>query len=159
VYRSFDVVSPWSVGRYTSDGSADTYRLEHIEPDLAELDPLDIEYMPVVFPGFSWHNLNGAALNQIPRRGGAFYWRQVYNAIDAGSPMVYGAMFDEVDESTAFFKATPTQGELPTQGTFLSLDADGDNLPSDWYLKLAGAASQALRSEIVATPELPIAKP
>jgi len=73
--------------------------------------------------------------------------------------MLYGAMFDEVDESTAFFKATPTQGELPTQGTFLSLDADGDNLPSDWYLQLAGAASRALRSEIVATPELPISKP
>ena len=159
VYRSFDVLSPWAVGRYTTDASADTFRQEQIEPDLAELTGLDVAYMPVVFPGFSWHNLNGAALNQIPRRGGAFYWRQVYNALDAGSHMLYGAMFDECDEGTAFFKAAASQGDLPTEGTFLSLDADGESLPSDWYLQLAGAATRALRGEIPTTVDLPLVKP
>ena len=65
--------------------------------------------MPVIFPGFSWHNLKATLpLNQIPRNGGTFYWRQVYNAISAGCTMLYGAMFDEVDEGTAMFKMAPT---------------------------------------------------
>jgi hypothetical protein len=156
VYRSFDVISPWSVGRYVDDAGADRFAKEHLTPDLAELKPLGIDYLPVVFPGFSWHNLNGDALNQIPRRGGAFYWRQVYNALKLGSDMLYGAMFDEVDEGTAFFKVAPAQADLPAQGTFLSLAADGKSLPSDWYLKLAGAATRALRGELAPTTSLPI---
>ena len=70
--------------------------------------------MPVVFPGFSWHNLRRRRLNQIPRRGGAFYWRQVWNAVDAGATMLKTAMFDEVDEGTAMFKLAPTAAKLPT---------------------------------------------
>lgn len=160
VYRSFDVLSPWAVGRYADDAGADTFREQRIAPDLAELAGTDIAYMPVVFPGFSWHNLNDEyPLNQIPRRGGAFYWRQVHNALQAGSTMLYGAMFDEVDEGTAFFKAAPSSDDLPEQGTFLALDADGESLPSDWYLRLGGAATRALRGEIAATPQLPIPKP
>jgi hypothetical protein len=159
VYRSFDVVSPWAVGRYANDAGADKFKTDYIAPDLAELKPLGKAYMPVVFPGFSWHNLNGAALNQIPRRGGAFYWRQVYNAVQAGSTMLYGAMFDEVDEGTAFFKVAPTQAALPAQGTFVAWDADGARLPSDWYLQLAGAATRTLRGELQLSATLPLTPP
>ncbi len=159
VYRAFDVVSPWSVGRYTNDAGADKFRTDHITPDLAELKPLNVGYMPVVFPGFSWHNLNGAALNQIPRRGGAFYWRQVFNALQAGSTMLYGAMFDEVDEGTAFFKIAPNRAALPAQGTFVAWDADGANLPSDWYLRLGGAATRSLRGELALSPQMPLKPP
>jgi hypothetical protein len=113
----------------------------------------------VVFPGFSWHNLNGAALNQIPRRGGAFYWRQVYNAVQAGSTSLYGAMFDEVDEGTAFFKVVPNRAALPVEGTFVAWDADGAKLPSDWYLQLAGAATHTLRGELTLSASLPLTPP
>jgi hypothetical protein len=127
---------------------------------LAELAPLGIDYLPVVFPGFSWHNLSdGAPLNQIPRRAGAFYWRQVYNALGAGSRMLYGAMFDEVDEGTAFFKVVARQEDLPVEGTFLPLAADGQALPSDWYLRLAGAATSALRSGAPIPETLPLTPP
>jgi hypothetical protein len=159
VYRAFDVVSPWSVGRYTNDAGADKFKTDHIVPDLAALKPLNVSYMPVVFPGFSWHNLNGDPLNQIPRRGGAFYWRQVYNAVQAGSTMLYGAMFDEVDEGTAFFKIAPSHAALPAQGTFVAWDADGATLPSDWYLRLGGAATQTLRGELAPSPQLPLKPP
>jgi hypothetical protein len=160
VYRSFDVLSPWAVGRYADDAGADNFRQTSIEPDLAELGPLGVGYLPVVFPGFSWHNLNRESpLNQIPRRGGAFYWRQVHNALAAGSTMLYGAMFDEVDEGTAFFKVATGPADLPAQGTFLALDADGHDLPSDWYLRLAGIATRTLRGELVLTPELPLSLP
>lgn len=159
IYRSFDVVSPWAVGRFADDAGADNFAKEHIAPDLAELEPLQVDYMPVVFPGFSWHNLNAGPLNQIPRRGGAFYWHQVYNAVKAGSNMLYGAMFDEVDEGTAFFKIVSQSSQLPAQGTFLALDADGQTLPSDWYLTLAGKATQTLRGEMPLSSSLPLTLP
>jgi hypothetical protein len=115
--------------------------------------------MPVAFPGFSWHNLKGdpSPPNQIPRNGGSFYWRQVYNAISAGCTMIYGAMFDEVDEGTAMFKLTPTPNGLPVEGTFVPLNMDGQALPSDWYLRVADQASRMLRGDIPRQAALPIA--
>lgn len=156
VFRSFDAISPWSVGRFGDDAGADDFHRKVTVPDLAEAARSGREYMPVVFPGFSWHNLNGGKLNQIPRRGGAFYWRQVYNAVAAGCPMIYGAMFDEVDEGTAMFKLAPTAAQLPAQGTFVPLDADGVKLPSDWYLRLANEAGKMLREEIPLQARPPI---
>src|SRR5207253_10479001 len=91
-------------------------------------------YMPVVFPGFSWHNLmKNATPNQIPRIRGEFLWRQAYNARVAGATMLKIAMFDEVNEATAIFKAASRRQDAPDQGYWLTLDADGATLPSDWY--------------------------
>jgi hypothetical protein len=156
VYRSFDILSPWSVGRYSSETGANSFRVNYLVPDLAECNTRGILYLPVVWPGFSWKNLNGGALNQIPRYGGRFYWRQVYNAIAAGAPCLYGAMFDEVDEGTAMFKLAPTPAELPAQGTFVPLNIDGEALPSDWYLRLAGEAGKMLRGETPLSSTRPI---
>jgi hypothetical protein len=148
VYRSFDIISPWSVGRYGRDSEADTFARDFIVPDLAETRKLGIDYLPVVFPGFSWHNLTGEKLNQFPRHGGKFYWRQVHNALQAGSTMLYCAMFDEVDEGTAVFKMATTSAELPAGTPLVPLNIDGFPLPSDWYLRLAGEATKMLRGEI-----------
>lgn len=156
VYRSFDVISPWAVGRYDDLAGANTFRTNLIVPDLAAARAAGADYMPVIFPGFSWFNLLGDPLNAIPRLGGTFYWRQAYNAIDAGADMLFVAMFDEVDEGTAMFKAAPTQNQVPVQGQFLSLDADGQALPSDWYLRLAGESSKMLRGDIALTQQIPI---
>jgi hypothetical protein len=156
VYRSFDIISPWAVGRYANNAGADNFRVNLIVPDLAEATNAGREYMPVIFPGFSWHNLTGGSLNQIPRNGGSFYWRQAYNAIRSGCTMIYGAMYDEVDEGTAMYKLAPTAAELPAQGTFMPLNIDGTNLPSDWYLRLAREASKMLRGEIPLQSTIPI---
>ncbi|MBE0545865.1 MAG: hypothetical protein IH623_31435 [Verrucomicrobia bacterium] len=156
VYRAFDIISPWAVGRYGNESGADNFKQNLIVPDLALTKNLGLDYMPVIFPGFSWHNLfPNNPPNQIPRQAGHFYWRQAYNAVSAGSTMIYGAMFDEVDEGTAMFKLAPTAAELPAQGTFVPLNIDGTNLPSDWYLRLAGAASRMLRSDIPLTAQRP----
>jgi len=157
VFRSFDVISPWSVGRYADDAGADNFAREVIAPDLVAAAAAGREYMPVIFPGFSWHNLKAGPLNQIPRRGGAFFWRQAGNAVAAGCPMIYGAMFDEMDEGTALFKLAPTSAQLPAQGTFVPLNIDGVNLPSDWYLRLAGEAGKMLRGEKPVQRAIPIA--
>ncbi len=39
---------------------------------------------------------------------------------------------------------------------FLPLEADGETLPSDWYLKLADYAGRMLRKEIAPTSARPI---
>lgn len=160
VFRSFDVLSPWAVGRYSDNSGADTFRTTKIVPDLADCTANGIDYLPVIFPGFSWANLKQNGLyNQTPRNGGSFYWRQAYNAVRSGCTMVYGAMFDEVDEGTAMFKCAPTAAQLPAQGTFVPLDIDGYNLGSDWYLRLADQAGKMLRGEIPVTSTIPITPP
>ena len=156
VYRSFDILSPWSVGRYSSNTGADNFRNNFIVPDLAAAHLAGRDYLPVIFPGFSWKNLNAGPLNQIPRNGGRFWWRQLYNAQNAGCNMIYGAMFDEMDEGTAMLKMAPTAAQLPAQGTFVPLNIDGEALPSDWYLRLAGEGGKMLRGEIPLTSTRPI---
>ena len=156
VYRAFDIISPWAVGRYGDNPGADGFKQNLIGPDLALTRSLGLDYMPVIFPGFSWHNLfSTSPPNGIPRNAGHFYWRQAYNAVSAGCTMVYGAMFDEMDEGTAMFKLAPTPAELPAQGTFVPLNLDGTNLPSDWYLRLAGAATKMIRGDSAVTAVRP----
>jgi hypothetical protein len=61
--------------------------------------------------------------------------------------MLYGAMFDEVDEGTAMFKLAPTHENAPAGVPLVTLDADGERVPSDWYLQLARQAQRRLRDQ------------
>jgi hypothetical protein len=145
VYRSFDAISPWSVGRFRDDEGMRRFYAEQVVGDLEETRSLGIGYMPVVFPGFSWHHMNPETrLNQIPRRGGRFLWSQVEQALAAGSTMLYGAMFDEVDEGTAMFKVAADRGAAPAGVPTVTLDIDGVPVPNDWYLRLAREAQLKL---------------
>ena len=116
-------------------------------------------YAPVAWPGFSWANLKGqpALLNQIPRLGGTFFWHQVAKLVDLGPQFLYVAMYDEVDEGTAMFKAAATVAEVPVSPGFLYLGIDGVALPSNWYLRLGGAAGRALRGWSGPVEPLPFA--
>lgn len=148
--RRADIVSPWTVGRYTNPKQAADYAQRTLAEDLRWCREHQLEYLPVVFPGFSWHNMfPNSPLNAIPRLGGQFLWTQYVEAKRAGATMIYQAMFDEVDEGTAIFKCTndPPVGE----SQFLTYEG----LPSDHYLKLVGAAARMLRGEIPATDEMP----
>jgi hypothetical protein len=158
VYRSYDVLSPWTVGRYNSLSGANNWRVNKIVPDLAAATAAGVDYMPVIWPGFSWYNLKAGTspLNQIPRLGGDFYWRQAYNCQLSGCSMIYTAMFDEVDEGTAMFKMAETANDLPAGVSMVPLDIDGTRLPSDWYLRLAGEANRMLRGEIPLQSTIPI---
>jgi len=150
VYRSLDAISPWAAGRFKDNNGADFFAQQRLIPDIAETSRLGIEYMPVVFPGFSWRHGAGWAskspLNQIPRHCGVFYQRQIDNAIKAGAQMLYTAMFDEINEGTAIFKLAVDPSQEPVGTDLFALDADGCRTAnSDMYLHLAGQATQGLR--------------
>jgi hypothetical protein len=155
-YKTMDVVQPWTVGRYRSVQQVDDWRRDVLDPDLAELRRNGQLYMPVIFPGFSWFNLNrDAPKNAIPRRSGEFLWRQAYQARAAGATSLKIAMFDEVNESTSMFKVASRRKDAPDQGFWLTLDADGRELPTDWYLRLAGEITRAFHDDRPLPAEMP----
>ena len=156
VYAHMDVIQPWTVGRYKDEPTAARWKTDMLDPDLAESRRRGQLYMPVIFPGFSWHNLNRQSPeNQIPRNGGEFLWGQAYRAKLAGADVLKIAMFDEVNEGTAVFKAAPSRIAAPEPGYWLTLDADGKPLPSDWYLRIAGAITRMFHGQLAPTPKLP----
>jgi hypothetical protein len=151
VLKLADVISPWTVGRYRNPEGAVQHGKTFWQPDLAWCGQHSLDYLPVVFPGFSWHNLNPESpLDQIPRLKGEFLWSQFVAARNAGAGMIYVAMFDEVDEGTAIFKCTnqPPAGGDP----FLTYEG----MPSDHYLWLTGEGARLLRGERAATARVPL---
>ena len=142
-----DIISPWTVGRYTDPAGAARYAEKNLKPDLAWCHERGIDYLPVVFPGFSWHNMKGGPLNQIPRRHGQFLWSQFDQAKRAQVSMVYVAMFDEVDEGTAIFKCA---NDVPVgvKSQFLTLEG----LPNDFYLKMVGAGTRLIHNQPALDP-------
>ena len=152
--RKADIISPWTVGRYDSPQAVERHAEEFWRRDIEWCRENGQEYLPVVFPGFSWHNLRPASkLNQIPRLKGEFLWRQYVEAKNAGATMIYQAMFDELDEGTAIFKCTndPPVGESP----FVTYEG----LPSDHYLWLTGQGGKLLRGEIPPAEKTPARSP
>jgi hypothetical protein len=156
VYAMMDVIQPWTVGRYGTAEAADRWKSEVITPDLQRTKEQGQLHMPVVFPGFSWANLNhNSKKNQIPRAGGRFLWKQAINARQAGAAMLKIAMFDEVNEGTAVMKAAAKRSDAPEQSFWLTLDADGLDLPNDWYLRLSGEITRVFHGEVKAAEEMP----
>jgi hypothetical protein len=158
VYAAYDVLSPWTVGRYGDDSGVDRFVRDRVLPDLAALRNNRQRYMPVIFPGFSWVNLmkqrdkmggekNVAKLNQISRRCGNFLWKQASSMMDAGATTLYAAMFDEVDEATALFPTEPKPDALPKDTAMIFLNNDGCALPDNWYLRIAGKVGAHLKEK------------
>jgi hypothetical protein len=151
--RRFDAYVPWNVGNWTKDAKGEAHAsMAWWAKDKAECERNGGLWMPVVYPGFSWDNLQhkppGTTL--IPRRGGRFLWEQFHELSKLAVECVYVAMFDEVDEGTAIFKVTSSP---PAEGHFVGYEG----LPSDWYLRLVGAAASRLRQKQPIPVEIPFA--
>lgn len=150
-----DVVSPWTPGRYRTPEAATTHAATVWQPDIAWLRERQIDFLPVAFPGFSWHNMKPSdPPNAIPRLQGRFFWSQIAAAKHAGANMLYVAMFDEVDEGTAIFKVTNT----PPVGDGVQF-VTYEGLPSDHYLRLTGLAGKVIRGVLPPTSEPPLTAP
>lgn len=149
VLKKADIVHPWFVGRFNEDNYP-AFR-HRIQEDQHWCSSNHLDYVPTVFPGFSWHNMYPKSpQNQIPRNRGNFYWKQLVGAIQSGVAMIYVAMFDEVDEGTAIFKISkdPPAG----QSNFVKFE---DDIPSDFYLYLTGRAGRMLRKKIPLQTTIP----
>ena len=147
IFAKADILSPWKVGRYRTPEEAARHARDTVAPDLDWCRERKIDYLPVVFPGFSWHNLKktrgeAAPVNAIPRRGGRFLWSQARHFHAAGATALYVAMFDEIDEGTAIFKVRP---DPPVGASPFVAEPD---LPSDHYLWLTGRIGALLRGDL-----------
>jgi hypothetical protein len=150
-FRRFDVISPWNVGNVARDGDRVVAATGHWEQDFVEARRAGMLFLPVIYPGFSWDNLQRAkpGSTSIPRRGGAFFWEQFSRAAELKIDAALVAMFDEVDEGTAIFKVT---NRPPRPGHFATFE----DRPADWYLRLTGEGGRLLRGQRPHTRTIPI---
>lgn len=143
VLKMADIISPWAVGRYQEVDFESGKHVANLVEDRKWCERNKIDYLPVVYPGFSWHNLRGEKLESIPRRKGEFLWNQFVATRAAGIASAYVAMFDEIDEATAIFKVS----DDPPVGKGVRF-LDNEGLPSDHYLKVAGKGGELLRGGV-----------
>ncbi len=152
ILKLADIVSPWSVGRYRTPAQATIHAANVWQADREWCLEHGLDFLPVAFPGFSWKNLHGGELDEIPRLKGEFLWSQVVGAQRAECDMLYIAMFDEVDEGTAIFKCTNTP---PVGAPFLTYE----DLPSDHYLRLVGYSRSMLKGKVPFQETMPTLTP
>ena len=164
IMKMCDVVSPWNPGRFKLDGTKETKDAllellnDRVSKDVKFCEEMNVDYAPVIYPGFSWHNLmktrgQSAEFNSAPRLKGEFYWTLAKAMIDNGSKMIYVAMFDEVDEGTAIFKI---RDDISEMGGCKFLTNEG--MGSDYYLYLTGEIGKILRGESKMTEMPPVRK-
>jgi hypothetical protein len=147
-----NMISPWHVG--TFDNNSVSSWGSKISTDMNHCKTLGIDYMPVLWPGFSWRNWKEGYENKpnsTPRMHGNFMWEQLYNVKIKGIKNVYVAMFDEYDEGTAIAKAAENKSMIPTNQWFLTLDYDGIACSADFYLRLVGDGAKMMKGEIPTT--------
>jgi len=149
-YRRLDGIKPWNVGNASKRDGVMHAATRTWADDLAEARRAGMLWMPVLYPGFSWDNLQHKppGSTNIPRRGGAFFREQFEAAARLGAETAFVAMFDEVDEGTAVFKVTNTP---PQPGHFVTLEG----LPTDTYLRLTGEGTKMLREKSQPAPSRP----
>ncbi len=146
VFRRMDAWIPWNCGNYSGDYA----RTDYWELDKTTLEAAGVIYMPLVYPGFSWDNLQNLApgTSYKSRMKGRFLWDQLLRAKDIEAQTVYVAMFDEIDEGTAIFKVT---NDVPVNHYFIGLEG----LPSDYYLLMTGYGTQMIRGNVAVPPAIP----
>ena len=151
VFRSLDGYCPWNTGNYTTVGADKYATTSYWAADLQAATDAGMIYLPEIYPGFSWDNLQKLApgTSKIDRLGGDFLWQQFYAVKNLGLDWVFVGMFDEVDEGTAIFKVSNTP---PTQGYFVTYDG----YPTDWYMRLTAEGTKVLTGESPNTPNIPI---
>ena len=150
-YRSLNGIKPWTVGAYSNLGGIQRFKENVWAPDIAECNKLGMSYLPTAWPRFGWDNMfaHPCGKSKTSSRGGQHFWDQVYLMKEAGARTVYGAMFDEYDESTAMMKMSD---DVPTTGCFWT----NEGMPNDWHLRLLNYGKKMLRGEIPLSQTIPI---
>jgi hypothetical protein len=150
VHAAYDVINPWTVGRFVDEDGAAVFHAQTMAADRTVARARGQRYLPVLYPGFSWTNLmrhhgQAAPANAVPRRCGRFLVRQAALLVAQGADMAYGAMFDELDEATAWMPSQPTRAGLPAGMQGVALDQDGCAMAPDAYMRMAADLATGLQ--------------
>ncbi|MEV6367988.1 discoidin domain-containing protein [Micromonospora musae] len=146
VYRAFDMISPWMVGRTGTLDGLDWFHTNVNVPDLADCAAHGIDYQPCVMPG---------DLSAGHRRHGDFYWRHLYNLTRLGAQGLYVSMFDEFNEGNQIAKTSETQASTPAGAGIRALDEDGTACSSDYYLRITADGGRMFKGQLPLTPVRP----
>ena len=151
ICQSVDIIMPWHVGAYREKTYIGGKWQKRIAADMAWCEARGLEYVPVIFPGFSRANLkHGEDGSFRPRNRGSFFWLQASSAIKARVKMLFVAQFDEMDEGTQIFKCSH---RVPVGGSpFIAYE---EGIETDHYLWLTGKVGDLLRGEMGFTTALP----
>ncbi|SEM56164.1 discoidin domain-containing protein [Streptacidiphilus jiangxiensis] len=146
VYHSFDMLSPWMVGRIGTVSDVDWFYSNATVPDLADCNANGIDYQPCVLPG---------DLSARQRAHGDFMWRQFYDMTRAGVQSLYISMFDEFGEGNQIARTAENQSQVPAGSGLLALDEDGTACSSDYYLRLTADGGKMLKGQTALTATRP----
>lgn len=142
VYKAFDMLSPWMVGRIANIPQVDNHGNSVAKGDLDFCIKNGIDYQPCVLPG---------DLQERQRAHGEFMWRQFVKYVEIGVRSIYVSMFDEYNEGNQIAKTAETQHGVPQGSGMLALDEDGTFCTSDYYLRITNDGGKMLRKEIPLT--------
>ncbi|MBB3194094.1 lectin [Roseateles terrae] len=146
VYRAFNMLSPWMVGRIGDAAGSDAFYQNLHLPDQLDCNAHGIDYQPCVMPG---------DLSAGHRAHGDFMWRQFYNLVRAGAQGLYISMFDEYNEANQIAKTAESAAFLPTNAAMKALDEDGVACSADYYLRLTADGGRMLKGQWPLTPMRP----
>ncbi len=146
VYKAFNMLSPWMVGRIGKAIDSDNFYATVNTPDIQYCKENGIDYQPCVLPG---------DLQERQRAHGDFMWRQFYNMVRLGSQGIYISMFDEYNEANQIAKTAEDQDMVPAGSGFYALDEDGTKCSSDYYLRLTGDGGKMLKGALPLTTVRP----
>lgn len=150
VYKAFNMLSPWMVGRIGKPVDSDAFYAAVNTLDLDFCKTNAIDYQPCVLPG---------DLQEKQRAHGDFMWRQFYNMTRLGAQGLYISMFDEYNEGNQIVKTAENISMIPEGSGFLTLDEDGTACSSDYYLRLSGDGGKMFKGETPVTtirPTVPV---
>jgi len=148
VWPICNMIMPWQVG-----GGPDP---SWMAADFAYCNANGVDYQSDVYPGYSFHNSNSSSpANAVPRNAGNFMWSQFALVRQTGVPSVYISMFDELNEGTAIMKCATDSSMIPNNQWFLTLNADGVQVSSDYYLRLTNYGGAMVKGLIPYTATNP----
>ena len=151
-YNLADMLMPWRVGQTGTMSNFQTLDAN----DLKYCNAHNIDYQTDIYPGTAFHNSQTSRpKNEIQRMHGDFMWSQFAAAKNAGVKSIYISMFDEMNEATGILKCAEDAGMVPAGKYFLTLDADGQHVSSDFYLRLTNDGGKMIKGQIGYTAKEP----
>ncbi|HVU56580.1 MAG TPA: glycoside hydrolase family 71/99-like protein [Puia sp.] len=148
VYKDFDMLSPWMVGRISKIIDVENFYANEQTLDLKFCKENGIDYQPCVLPG---------DLQAHQRIHGDLMWRQFYNMTRLGVQGIYISMFDEYNEGNQIAKTAEDQSMVPAGAGFVTLDEDGTACSADYYMRLTNDGGKMFKGEMSLTAVRPTA--